>query len=303
MNISIYSSLIGITYIELPDKLKNPMKFLINIKSNDNKCFLWCHISHLNLLKIHPERITKVDKKVVNDLDYEGIKFPVSKKYYCRIERQNNICINVLCYENNLNYPIYVSDQKFKNCMDLLLISYENKSHYVYIKVFNRFMCNKTKNKNKRYFCKCCLQCFSSEKVLIEHKINCLIINSKETVKLKSDSVSLKNYFKQLPVPFKIYDEFECLLKAIPLNAIPFKRVKSSDKKNSSYTEKYQGHIPCSFAYKVVCIDNKFSKKVVLYRRKNAVYKFIKTILKEYHYCKKVIKKHFNRKLIRSAAE
>ena len=63
VNISIYSPLIGRTYIELPDKLKNPMKGPINIKSNDNKCFLWCHIRHLNPLKIHPERITKVDKK------------------------------------------------------------------------------------------------------------------------------------------------------------------------------------------------------------------------------------------------
>ena len=69
VNISIYSPLIGSTYIELPDKLKNPMKGLINIKNNDNKCFLWCHIRHLNPLKIHPERITKVAKKMIDDLD------------------------------------------------------------------------------------------------------------------------------------------------------------------------------------------------------------------------------------------
>ena len=80
MNISGYSSLIGSTYIELPDKLKNPMKGLINIKNNDNKCFFWCHIRHLNLVKTHPERITKEDKSMINDLDYEVIKFPVSKK-------------------------------------------------------------------------------------------------------------------------------------------------------------------------------------------------------------------------------
>ena len=54
--------------------------------------------------------------------------------------------------------------------MNLLLISNESKSHYVYIKNFSIFICNKTKNKNKKYFCKWCLQCFSSEKVLIEHK-------------------------------------------------------------------------------------------------------------------------------------
>ena len=51
------------------------MEGLINIKNNQNKYFLWCHIRHLNPLKIHPERITKVAKKMINDLDYEGIKF------------------------------------------------------------------------------------------------------------------------------------------------------------------------------------------------------------------------------------
>ena len=35
----------------------------------------------------------------------------------------------------------------FVNCMDLLLISDESKSHYVYVKDFDRFMCNKTKTK------------------------------------------------------------------------------------------------------------------------------------------------------------
>ena len=34
------------------------------------------------------------------------------------------------------------------------------------------------------------------------------------------------------------------------------------------YTSKYQNHIPCSFAYKLVCIDDKFSKDIVLYRGK-----------------------------------
>ena len=101
-------------------------------------------------------------------------------------------------------------------------------------------------------------------------KENCLIINGKQSVKLKSDSISFKNYFKQLPVSFKIYADFECILK----------RVKSSDKNNGSYREKYQDHIPCSFAYKVACIDDKCSEKVVLYRGKNALLKqFLKSMI------------------------
>ena len=58
----------------------------------------------------------------------------------------NNICINVFGYENELVFPIYVSDQKFEDSMDLLLLIDDNKSHYVYIKDFNRFMFHKTKN-------------------------------------------------------------------------------------------------------------------------------------------------------------
>ena len=79
--------------------------------------------------------------------------------------------------------------------------------------------------------------------------------------------------------------------------------MKSSDKNNGSYTEKYQDHITCSFAYKVVCTDNKFSKRVVLYRIENAAYRFIKVIIEEYDYCKKMIKKHFSKNLIMSAEE
>ena len=84
------------------------------------------------------------------------------------------------------------------------------------------------------------------------------------------------------------------------------KGVKNNDINNASYTEKYQNHIPCSFAYKVVCIDDKFSKPVVLYRGKNAVNIFIEAneaILKEYKYCKKITKKHFNKNLIMSAED
>ena len=136
------------------------MKGFINIKNNDNKCFLCCHINHLNSLNIHSERIAKADKN----------EFPVSKKNHSEIEQKNYICINVFCYKNDLAYPIYISNKKFENCMDSLLISDKNKPHYVYIKDFNRFMCNKPKNKNKKHFCKYCSQCFISENFLIEYK-------------------------------------------------------------------------------------------------------------------------------------
>ena len=54
------------------------------------------------------------------------------------------------------------------------------------------------------------------------------------------------------------------------------------------------------FAYKVVCVDDKFTKRIVVYRGENAAHEFTKAILKEYKYCKKVMSKHFNKSLIMS---
>ena len=79
--------------------------------------------------------------------------------------------------------------------MDLLLVIDGDKSHYVYIKDFNRFMFQKTKNKNKKYFCKSCLQCFSSKNVLTEPKEVCLSINGAQSVKFEKGAINFKNYF------------------------------------------------------------------------------------------------------------
>ena len=58
------------------------------------------------------------------------------------------------------------------------------------------------------------------------------------------------------------------------------KRIKSSDRNdNDLYNEKYQAHIPSSFAYKVVCVDNKFIKPVVLYREKMQFIDLLKQFL------------------------
>ena len=127
--------------------------------------------------------------------------------------------------------------------MHLLLISNKFVSHYVYIKDFNRLMFNKTKNKNRKYSCKSCLQCFSTKKVLNEHKIVCLMINGKQNVKLKKGFISFKNYSRKIPVPFKIYADFECILKNVNDEII---------NDDISSTIKYQDNVPCSFAYKLV---------------------------------------------------
>ena len=81
----------------------------------------------------------------------------------------------------------------------------------MYIKDFNRLMFNKTKNKNKKYFCKSGLPCFGGENVLKEHKKDCFMISGAQNVKLEKGFVEFKNFNRQIPVPFKIYADFECL--------------------------------------------------------------------------------------------
>ena len=166
-------------------------------------------------VKINSERITQKDKELVNDLNYTEIKFPVSKNDFSKIEAKNKICNNVFCCENKLTFPIYISDQKFKNSMDLLLIIDENKSYYVQIKDFNRFMFHKTKNKNEKYFCKSCLQSFSGKIAFTEHKKVCLSINGAQSVRLEKEAIKFKNLFKQIQVPFKINSVFECILSSV----------------------------------------------------------------------------------------
>ena len=171
--------------------------------------------------------------------------------------------------------------------MDLFLVIDENKSHYVYIKDLNRFMFHKTKNKNKKHFFKNCLQCFSCKNVLAEHKEACLSINGAQSVRLEKGTIALKNYFKKIPVPFKIYADFEC-------------NIKSVESYEGSYSKKYQDHVRCSFAYKLICVDDEFTKPIIVFRGENAACKFIEAILKEFEYYKKLMKKHFNKNLIMS---
>ena len=107
--------------MNLPIELRNPRKGLTNIKNKDQKCFLWCHVRHINPSKEHPGRIKKTDKKNAEELNYDRIEFPVQEKDFDKTEVKSNICINVFGYENKLFFTIYVSDQKFEDSLDLLL--------------------------------------------------------------------------------------------------------------------------------------------------------------------------------------
>ena len=134
LNVTLYKPLNGSSYIKLPAKLGNSRKGLINLKNEDNECFRWCHIRHLNPQMKDPQRIKKDDKKKVNELNYDGVEFPVSQRHYNKVEKQNNIRINVFGYEDGQPFPINISKETFEDQMNLLLITKDEKKHYVLIK-------------------------------------------------------------------------------------------------------------------------------------------------------------------------
>ena len=293
LNIANYSPLKGSSYIELPPEIKKS-KGLINIKNEDNECFRWCHIRHLNPQNKNPQRITKTDKNFIKQLDYSNIEFPVTVKQINKIEKQNNICINLFGYEEKQKFPIYISQEKFQDHLELLLINKDKKNHYVLVKNFNKFMFDQTKHNCKKHFCMYCLQCFSREDVLAEHVKNCLSINGKQAIKMpkKGQHVNFRNYHKQIPAPFVIYADFEAITE----------KIQSCQKsKDKSYTEAYQLHTDCGYGYKLVCYYNdEFSKPVQVFRGENAAFNFMEKMLEEVEWCKTIIKTHFNKPLVMS---
>ena len=90
--------------------------------------------------------------------------------------------------------------------------------------------------------------------------------NGKQSVKLEKGIIEFENYFTQIPVPFNICADFECNLRGLECD-------------EGSYTKKYQDNIPCSFAYKAVCVDDRFTKPIDVYRGGNAVNELLKQFL------------------------
>ena len=166
-----------------------------------------------------------------------------------------------------IEFSYYMYQKKSnEQVLNVLLISNEEKSHYVFIKDFNRLMYSKTKHKDKKHFCMSCLQNFSTKEILNNNRERCLLINDTQAVKYEAGIIKFKNFNKQIPIPFKIFADSECLLKRININ-------------KGGYTKLYQKHIPNSIGAKLVCIDNNFSLPTKIFIGSNSIKEFIEWTL------------------------
>ena len=296
LNIVSYVPLKGRSYLPLPEELRNSRKGLINIKNDDNECFRWCHVRHLNPLRHHNERITQKDREIAKTLDYSGVTFPVTIRDIGKIEKQNKININVFGYDEYV-FPIRNSKAEHGETLNVLLIEGETGQHYVYIKDFNRLNYDITKSHHRKHFCLHCLQPFTSEVRLEAHKRDCLIINGTQKIEMPKEGsqVYFWNHKKRLPVPFVIYADFEALTRKIN---------SCSPVGDKSYTQAYQKHEPSGFGYKVVChYDQKYSKPTVIYRGENVIQKFIQHLFREVKDCQKVISEKAKRRLVMTESD
>ena len=199
------------SYIELPKSLQR--QGLINIKNTDNYCFIWSYIRYINPLNKNPNRITKKDKELFNNI-YEKLKyfeFPlkINKNNIEKIENilEINICI-LSSDENNNVIPIFASENNHKN--DLNLFHY--KDHICLIKDLNKYLYRNNRNKNKTYFCARCLNSFISEENLNNHKNSCLKYNKKSEKLILPKEKSILKFEKiehMIKTPFTIYYDIE----------------------------------------------------------------------------------------------
>ena len=152
------------SYIELPGKYKDN-KSIINIKNNDQYCFLWCILAQLYPVENHKDRISKYIIHL-NKLNLEGLEFPMKVKDIPKFENLNNLNINVFELTGNVLTPIHVNKNYLQPQIDLLL--YQN--HYCLI---TRLHCLINKDSHMKHVCRRCLTAFSSQPVLIDHIDRC----------------------------------------------------------------------------------------------------------------------------------
>ena len=254
-----FQPLRGSTFLPLPSKISTK-KAVINMKNNDDQCFKWSVTRALNPVDVHPERVSKELKDQSQRLDWSGLKFPVKLDQIIIFEKNNpQISINVFGFEGDV-YPLRLSKRSEREqTINLLLISDEAKQHYCLIKSLSRLLSSQVSgHKESNVFCLNCLNHFPNEEKLKIHEEYCL---KNQTIRIempeKGSLVTFIHHNRSIKVPFVVYADFEAFTEEIP---------RSKQNEKFSFTQKYQRHKPSGFCYKIVCFDEKYNQKPVLFR-------------------------------------
>ena len=253
-----WEPLYGSSYMPLDPYLANK-KAIINMKNEDDKCFMWCVLRALYPKDKNAERIDKDLKSKQDIINMKGICYPVSLNGIKRFEELNpNISISVLGYnkEEGGVYPLQIS--KHKGCeYDIVLLllkeavtgengEIKEKTHYTLVKNKSALITSQKNNhKGKRHVCLNCFNSFNILESLNKHKEYCYKNKCVKTnMPPQNTYLRFKNFHHSEKAPFAVYADFESLIK--PLD-------NCNPDPNKSYTKKYQKHEPISFSYYILC--------------------------------------------------
>ena len=272
-----YRPLQGNSWIPLPKTIALK-EAIINMKNEDNKCFLWSVLRVLNPVNKNAERIDKKLKALVGTIDMNGVEYPVSLHDIDKVEKHNpTLAINVLGLDGGCIYTPRISSNVNGIEVNLLLISNDQGvQHYCIVKDKSRLLSKQTVGHHgKRHFCMRCINSFKTQASLDNHIKYC---STNEVVRVEmpedGSTIKFKNYKNSERVPFIVYADFESFIKPIATCA--------SDS-TSSYTNKYQKHVPSSFCYVIKTFEG--SKRPVKYTATsdddNVAQKFVDSLLKD----------------------
>ena len=262
LNIARYQPLRGGSYIQLPAAVRNK-KAVINVKNKDDQCLRWAlRAARANPAPHHPERITWYSDE--DDLNFEGIDAPTQISQILRVERQNNLAINVFGWDKGvIVHHISKQPQEIPR-INLLLIEKAGKFHYTWIKDLNRLLRDQSKHKERKHFCERCLHGYIREDLLEAHKPECRGIGQTAVRPEGKNKLAFQNHHKQLPAPFIIYADFEALTTKVEGPELD---------PTKSNTQRTQYHEACSYSYVVVRCDGQ-TEPPVKYRGPKAAEHF-----------------------------
>ena len=213
----------GGSYIDSPKLLKDK-KSTINPKNNDNKRFQYAVTLALNLDKIEKDsqRVSKI-KLFIEKYNLEDIDFPSTSKDWKKFECNNEVALNILYVPYNTKQINIACKSKNnltqENQIILLMISDDEKWHYLVVKNLSRLLRGITSNHKEDFYCLNCFHSYRTENKLEAHKKICENRDycHVEMPTKNNNIIKYNNGEKSMKLPFVIYADLECLLEKMSI--------------------------------------------------------------------------------------
>ncbi|XP_031781361.1 uncharacterized protein LOC116416574 [Nasonia vitripennis] len=186
VNVNKLNPMRGSSYIDLPSLIKSKHA-CINVKNNDNQCFKWAVLSALHPVPDHVDRVSKY-QEFADELNFEGIDFPVPPKHIVKFEKQNDVSVNL--------YILKKRGEKFE--VSPCHVTVSKKIKHVNLLFVQDYYVDEDEDNDD-----------DDEDDDIE------LLPKFHYVLIKDLSKLFKNFGHRERVPFIVYADFECLLRPI----------------------------------------------------------------------------------------